>query len=108
MRDLALNMFWVNRFAMTHVREAADAVARRARAGARRLPAGGRRRGRTATARWPRSRGAYRALPAAWDADVEDRIFAMFFDVFGHRKHHATELPAIKPTVAQILADPAT
>ena len=31
---------------------------------------------------------------------------AILFDVFGHRKHHATELPAVKPTVAEILADP--
>ena len=30
----------------------------------------------------------------------------MLFDVFRHRAHHATELPAIKPTVAEILAEP--
>jgi 3-oxoacyl-(acyl-carrier-protein) synthase III len=30
----------------------------------------------------------------------------MLFDVFAHRRHHATELPAIKPTVAEILRDP--
>jgi hypothetical protein len=38
--------------------------------------------------------------------EVEDRIFGVLFDVFGHRKHHATDLPTIKPTVAQILSDP--
>ena len=30
----------------------------------------------------------------------------LLFDVFGHRKHHATELSAVKPTVAEILSDP--
>ena len=30
----------------------------------------------------------------------------MLFDVFAHRRHHATELPAIKPTVAEILETP--
>ena len=29
----------------------------------------------------------------------------MLFDVFAHRRYHATELPAIKPTVAEMLAD---
>ena len=30
----------------------------------------------------------------------------MLFDVLRHRRFHATELPAVKPTVAEILADP--
>lgn len=105
MRDLALNLFWTNRFAMTMYEKRPT--------------------------RWgdlPRSRAdvflpiltpwedgdrkvtavqqAYESLPATWDADVEDQIFAQLFDVFGHRKHHATDLPSIKPTVAEILADP--
>ncbi len=45
-------------------------------------------------------------LPPTWDRAVEDRIFGVLFDVFGHRKHHASELPTIKPTVAEMLADP--
>jgi 3-oxoacyl-(acyl-carrier-protein) synthase III len=49
---------------------------------------------------------AYPALPAQWDAEVEDRIFAVLFDVYGHRKHHATTLPAVKPTVAEWLEQP--
>src|SRR6185312_17086358 len=51
-------------------------------------------------------RAAYDALPPGDDAGAEDRIFAMLFDVFAHRPHHATELPAIKPTVAEMLAQP--
>jgi 3-oxoacyl-(acyl-carrier-protein) synthase III len=51
-------------------------------------------------------KSAYDGLPPAWDAEAEDQIFAILFDVFGHRKHHATELSAIKPTVADLLSDP--
>ena len=105
MRDLALNLFWTNRFAMTLYEKRPT--------------------------RWsdvPRTRtdvflpiltpwedgdqkiaavkGAYETLPATWDREVEDRIFGILFDVFGHRKHHASDLPTIKPTVAEILADP--
>jgi len=50
--------------------------------------------------------GAYESLPPTWDREVEDRIFGTLFDVFGHRKHDATDLQPIKPTVAQILSDP--
>ena len=38
--------------------------------------------------------------------EVEDRIFGTLFDVFGHRKHDASSLHPIKPTVAEILSDP--
>jgi 3-oxoacyl-[acyl-carrier-protein] synthase III len=105
LRDLALNLFWTNRFAMTLYEKRPT--------------------------RWsdvPRSRddvflpiltpwvdgdrkvaavqGAYATLPPTWNGEVEDRIFAILFDVFGHRKHHASDLPTIKPTVAEILSDP--
>jgi 3-oxoacyl-[acyl-carrier-protein] synthase III len=105
MRDLALNLFWTNRFAMTMYEKRPT--------------------------RWsdvPRSRndvflpiltpwvdgdrkvaavqGAYETLPPTWNGEVEDRIFKILFDVFGHRKHHASDLPTIKPTVAEILSDP--
>jgi 3-oxoacyl-(acyl-carrier-protein) synthase III len=49
---------------------------------------------------------AYRTLPAAWDVAAEDGIFALLFDVFRYKRHHATELPAVKPTVAELLATP--
>ena len=47
---------------------------------------------------------AYRELPATFDEATEDRIFGLLFDVFRHKRHHATELPAVKPTVAELLA----
>jgi 3-oxoacyl-[acyl-carrier-protein] synthase III len=105
MRDLALNLFWINRFALTlyDKRPTRWADVPRSRSdvflpiltpwqdGDRKVAA---------------VQGAYASLPPTWDGAVEDRIFATLFDVFGHRKHHASDLPTVKPTVAEILADP--
>ena len=105
MRDVALNLFWTNRFALTMYEKRptrwADVPRTRADVflpvltpwedGDRKIAA---------------VRSGYDALPPTWDAEAEDRIFAVLFDVFGHRKHHATDLPTIKPTVAEILAQP--
>src|SRR5438094_8210923 len=49
---------------------------------------------------------AYQSLPAAWDDEVEDRIYDLLFDVFRNKRHLARDLPALKPTVAEILNDP--
>jgi 3-oxoacyl-(acyl-carrier-protein) synthase III len=105
MRDLALNLFWTNRFSMPLYEKRptrwADVPRTRAdvfmpivtpwKDGDRKVAA---------------VLGAYEALPPTWNSEVEDRIFAILFDVFGHRKHDATDLQPIKPTVAQILSDP--
>jgi len=105
MRDVALNLFWTGRFALTmydkrptrwrdvprHRSDVFLPIVTPWEDGDRKVTA---------------VRGAYDALPATGDAAAEDRIFTILFDVFGHRKHHATELSAIKPTVAQILSDP--
>ncbi|MEP6817597.1 MAG: 3-oxoacyl-[acyl-carrier-protein] synthase III C-terminal domain-containing protein [Marmoricola sp.] len=107
MRDVALNMFWTGRFALTLYDKRPTRwrdVPRRRRDvflpiltpwedGDRKVAAVQR---------------AYDALPATWDGAAEDRIFGLLFDVFGHRKHHASELSAIKPTVAEILSDPSS
>jgi 3-oxoacyl-[acyl-carrier-protein] synthase-3 len=106
MRAVALNLVWVNRYAMTMYEKRPtrwrDVPRRRDDVflpiltpwedGERKVAAVGR---------------AYDALPAGPDPEAEEGIFRMLFDVFSHRPHHATELPAIKPTVAEILADPA-
>lgn len=105
MNDMALNLFWVNRFATTmydkrptrwkDVPRQRDDVF---------LPVmtpwqdGERKVGSVEKAYW--------SLPAAWDEAVEDRIFKVLFDVFRHRRHHATELRAITPTVQEALTDP--
>jgi 3-oxoacyl-[acyl-carrier-protein] synthase-3 len=104
LRDLALNLFWINRYAMTMYEKRPT--------------------------RWrdvPRHRddvflpvfkpwdgaemsavieSAYRALPATWDEGTEDKIFRILFDVFRHKKGAGAELPAIKPTVGEILSSP--
>jgi len=48
----------------------------------------------------------FRALPPTWDAKAEDTIFDLLFDLYRTKLYHATELPPIKPTVAEFLAEP--
>jgi 3-oxoacyl-[acyl-carrier-protein] synthase III len=105
MRAVALNLVWVNRYAMTMYEKRPtrwrDVPRKRDdvflpiltpwEEGERKVAAVQR---------------AYAALPPGPDPEAEDRIFEKLFDVFAHRPHHATDLPAIKPTVAEILADP--
>ena len=103
LRDLALNLFWVNRYAMTMYEKR--------------------------PMRWrdvPRQRddvflpifqpwdggeltsaieSGYRALPPTWDEGTEDKISRILLDVFRHKKGAGAELPAIKPTVSEILAN---
>jgi 3-oxoacyl-(acyl-carrier-protein) synthase III len=104
LRDLALTLFWVNRYAFTmYVKR---------------------------PTRWrdvPRQRddvflpvykpwdaveqsavieAGYRALPPAWDTGTESKVFDILLDVFRHKKGAGAELPAIKPTVPEILRDP--
>jgi 3-oxoacyl-[acyl-carrier-protein] synthase-3 len=105
MRDVALNMFWVGRYALTMYEKRptrwGDVPRRRNdvflpivtpwEEGDRKVAA---------------VKSAYEGLPAGADGEAEDRIFDILFDVFGQRKHHATELSALKPTVAESLSDP--
>ena len=105
LRDLGQNLFWVNRYAITMF----DKRPTRWRDLARRrddvflpvlTPWEDSERKVAAVER------AFRALPATWDADTEDRIFDLLFAVFSTKLHHATELPAIKPTVAEFGSRP--
>ena len=105
MRDMALNLFWAGRYALTMYEKRptrwGDVPRQRGDVflpvlvpwedGERKIAAVG---------------DAYGSLPATWDAPAEDQIFGLLFDVFGHRRHHATELTAIKPTVAEMTAEP--
>jgi len=49
---------------------------------------------------------AFRALPPTWDGKAEDTIFDLLFNLFSTKLYHATELPPIKPTVAEFCAQP--
>jgi 3-oxoacyl-[acyl-carrier-protein] synthase III len=105
LRDLALNLFWANRYALSMYQKRPtrwrDVARTRADVflpvldpwdeGDRKVAA---------------VENIYPSLPAAWDAEVEDDLFRLIFDVFRHRKHQGTELPAVKPTVAEALAQP--
>jgi len=105
LRDLGQNLYWVNRYAITMF----DKRPTRWRDLARHrddvfLPV---------LTPWEDSERkvaaveqAFRALPATWDAGTEDRVFDLLFALFRTKLHHATELPAIKPTVAEFLAAP--
>lgn len=105
LRDLGQNLFWVNRYSMTMFEKRPT----RWRDLARHrddvflpvlTPWEDARRKVTAV------ESVYRELPATWDADAEGRVFGLLFDVFRHKLHHATELPAIKPTVSEFLERP--
>src|SRR5229473_1256266 len=105
LRDLGQNLYWVNRYAITMF----DKRPTRWRDLAKRrddvflpvlTPWEDSERKVAAVER------AFRALPATWDAETENRVFDLLFDLFRTKLHHATELPPIKPTVAEFLAQP--
>ena len=109
MQDMALNLFWVNRYTISMFDK-------------RPTRWGDVARSRDdvyvptlvswvdGEAKVSAVANAFPALPARWDADVEGRIFAELFDIFGTRRHHATDPPrvvaAARPTKARLLADP--
>jgi 3-oxoacyl-[acyl-carrier-protein] synthase III len=105
MRDLALNLFWANRFSITMYdkRPTRWADVPRTRTDVF-LPV--LQPWEEGEAKVLGVQQAYPQLPARWDESCEDRIFQVLFDVFANRKHHATTLPAVKPTVAEFLDQP--
>src|SRR5438105_2392849 len=104
LRDLALNLFWVNRYAMT-MYEKRPMRWRDVARGRDDLflpvfqPWDGEELTNAIDA-------GYRALPPSWDEGTEDMISRILLDVFRHKKGAGAELPAIKPTVAEILQNP--
>ena len=105
LRDLGQNLYWANRYSITMF----DRRPTRWRDLAKRrddvfLPV---------LTPWEDSErkvaaveSAFRTLPATWDATAENEIFGILFDLFRHKLYHATELPPIKPTVAEFCAQP--
>ncbi len=103
-RDLGLHAFWVNRFALTMYDKRPTRW--------RDVPRG--REDVFLPLLTPRPGfehsvavidGGYRALPPGADAATEQKIFDLIFGVFTHLRHDAVELPAIKPTVTEFLAN---
>src|SRR4051812_1672838 len=105
LRDMALNLFWANRFSITMYdkRPTRWADVPRPRSDVFLPVLQPWEDGETKIAA---AQDAYAALPARWDGEAEDRIGEILFDVFAHRRHHATTLPAVKPTVAEFLETP--
>src|SRR5438309_7090515 len=104
LRDLALNLFWVNRYALTMY----EKRPMRWRDVARQrddvfLPIFQPWDGGELTSA---IESGYRALPPSWDEGTENTISRILLDVFRHKKGAGAELPAIKPTVAEILQNP--
>ena len=105
LRDLALNLFWVNRYAMTMYEKRPT----RWRDVARQrddvfLPVFKPWDGAELTAAI--EDGLPLASRPSWDEGTEDKICRILLDVFRHKKGAGAELPAIKPTVAELLASP--
>ncbi|QYN38891.1 ketoacyl-ACP synthase III [Pseudonocardia sp. DSM 110487] len=105
LRDLGQNLYWVNRYALPMLDKRPTRW--------RDLPRGRADVFLPLLTPWEDGdrkvaavERAYAELPAAWDTGAEDRIFALLFDVFRHKRHHATELPPIPLTVAEMLATP--
>ena len=105
LRDLGQNLFWVNRYTITMFDQRPTRW--------RDLPKHRDDVFLPVLTPWEDSERkvaavehAFRALPATWDAEAEDRVFGLLFDLFRNKLHHATELPAIKPTVAEFLDQP--
>jgi 3-oxoacyl-[acyl-carrier-protein] synthase III len=102
LRDLALSLLWVNRYAITmytkrpvrwrDVPKNRDDVF---------LPI--LTPWNDADVKVQATEAAYRKLSPTWDAKKEDAIFESLFDIFRHRRHGALELPAILPTVREAL-----
>ncbi len=105
LRDLGQNLFWVNRYSMTMFDKRPTRW--------RDLP---RRRDdvflpvltpwEDGEAKVAAVEQAWNALPSTWDTAVEQEIFDLLFDLYRHKRHHASELPAVKPTVTEFLARP--
>ena len=103
-RELALNLFWVNRYVLTMYEK------RPTRWGD--LP---RHRDdiflpvykpRDAAASALELEAGYRQLPAMCDEELEDKSFRILLEVFRNKQSSGGELRPIKWTVPEILADP--
>lgn len=103
-RDLALNLFWVNRYALTMYEKRPTRW--------RDLP---KRRDDVflpAFKPWDAAEFAntmsrcYRELPASWDEEVEEDCFQLLLRAFRARPSAGDAVRAIKPTVAETMARP--
>jgi 3-oxoacyl-[acyl-carrier-protein] synthase-3 len=105
LRDLAQNLFWANRYSITMFDKRPTRW--------RDLPKHRDDVFLPLVTPWPdRDRKvaaverAFRQLPPTWDAEAENRVFALLFGVFRTKLHNGARLPLIKPTVAEFMKQP--
>lgn len=105
LRDLALHLFWVNRYSITMYEKRPTAW--------RHVP---KHRDdvfipivtpwRDAARKSAAVQAEFARLPSTWNSPSEYRIFTTLFELFSNRRHHAPEQLPIKPTVRELLQDP--
>ena len=105
LRDLGLHLFWVNRYSITMYEKRPTAwrnvpkkrndvfipIVRPWKDGERKVAA---------------VQTEYNRLKPGANVGAEHRVFTQLFEIFSNRRYDATELPMIKPTVAEMLEDP--
>lgn len=105
LRDISLNLFWANRFALTMYDKRPtrwrDVPRNREDIFVALLQPWTDGKAKAATVRT-----AYEQLEAKWNRTAEDELFDMLFDVFSNKLYRAQELPPIKATIAEALATP--
>jgi 3-oxoacyl-[acyl-carrier-protein] synthase-3 len=103
-RDLALNLFWVNRYVLTMYEKRptrwGDLPRHRDDIF---LPVYKPRDAATLTAAIA---VGYNNLPPAWDEGAEDESFRILLNVFRNKQTAGGETRPLRPTVAEILSDP--
>ncbi len=107
LRDVALNLYWVNRNTLTLYQKRPMRW--------RDVPRNRPDLFMPVQAPWQDADRKIASMKAAFDslpstnpqaAASEDEIFNLLFEIVRYKRHHATYMPPIKPTVAEFLADP--
>ena len=103
-RDMALSLFWTQRYVLTmyekHPTRWADLPRHRNDVF---LPV---YKPRNAAGMSAAIEAGYLGLPALWDEETENKNFRMLLDVFRNKQGAGGEFRGIKPTVDEILSDP--
>jgi NAD(P)-dependent dehydrogenase (short-subunit alcohol dehydrogenase family)/3-oxoacyl-[acyl-carrier-protein] synthase III len=103
-RDMALSLFWTQRYVLTmyekHPTRWADLPRHRNDVF---LPV---YKPRNAAGMSGAIEAGYLGLPALWDEETENKSFRMLLDVFRNKQGAGGEFRGIKPTVDEILSDP--
>ena len=103
LRDISLNLFWANRFALTMYDKRPtrwrDVPRNREDVFVALLQPWTDGKAKAAIVR-----EAYDKLDPMWSKTTEDDLFNMLFDIFSNKLYRAQELPPIKATLAEALA----